>query len=225
METSDNHLSGQSTDPESAMPNGTDGLQKAAPHQQINQPVPHEDPAFSERMLLINALGRVAEGDRAAFHDVYRRTSAKLLGVCLRISGDRDEAEDVLQEVYVSVWQKAKQYDPARSSPVTWLATMARNRAIDRFRASGRRILTPIEAIAEPADDSADALEQLLDAEDEHDITTCIESLQKFDAVLVRTAFFERATYAELAERAGMPLGTVKSRIRRALFKLRACLT
>lgn len=225
MATSDDHLFKHSTDRENAVSNGGDGLPGAVTQQLSRQPHLQENPAFSERMILVNALGRVADGDRAAFHELYRRTSAKLLAVCLRISGDRAEAEDVLQEIYVTVWQKAVQYDPARSSPVTWLATMARNRAIDRFRAGGRRVTTPIEAIAEPADETADALEQLLDAEGQHDITTCIESLPKFDAVLVRTAFFERATYAELAERADMPLGTVKSRIRRALLKLRACLT
>ena len=179
----------------------------------------------SERNQLAAALHRVAKGDRSAFHEVYRRTCAKLMGVCLRISSDREEAEDVLQEVYVSVWQKAAQFDSARSSPITWLATMARNRAIDRLRAGGRRITTPLEGIVEPADETPDALDRLLDAEGEHDMATCIEELSNGDAVLVRTAFFEQATYAELAARSGLPLGTVKSRIRRALIKLRGCLS
>ena len=179
----------------------------------------------SERNQLAAALHRVAKGDRPAFQEVYRRTCAKLMGVCLRISSDREEAEDVLQEVYVTVWQKAAQFDSARSSPITWLATMARNRAIDRLRAGGRRITTPLEGIADPADETPDALDRLLEAEGEHGMATCIEELPKGDAVLVRTAFFEQATYAELATRSGLPLGTVKSRIRRALIKLRGCLS
>lgn len=179
----------------------------------------------SERNQLAVALGRVANGDRTAFHEVYRRTCAKLMGVCLRISTDREEAEDVLQEVYVTVWQKAAQFDSARSSPITWLATMARNRAIDRLRAGGRRITTPLDGIAEPADETPDALERLLEAEGEHGVAICIEELSKGDAMLVRTAFFEQATYGELATRSGLPLGTVKSRIRRALIKLRGCLS
>ena len=179
----------------------------------------------SERNQLAAALHRVADGDRPAFREVYRRTRAKLMGICLRISSDREEAEDVLQEVYVSVWQKAAQFDSARSSPITWLATMARNRAIDRLRAGGRRISTPIEAIDEPADESPGALDRLLETEGEHDMAACIEELSRGDAVLVRTAFFEQATYAELATRSGLPLGTVKSRIRRALIKLRGCLS
>lgn len=179
----------------------------------------------SERSLLTAALHRVAKGDRPAFHEVYRRTCAKLLGVCLRISTDREEAEEVLQEVYVTVWQKAAQFDAARASPITWLATMARNRAIDRLRAGGRRITAPVDAIEEVADESPSALDRMLEAEGEHSIATCIEELSKGDAVLIRTAFFEQATYAELAARADLPLGTVKSRIRRALIKLRGCLS
>ena len=179
----------------------------------------------SERNQLAAALHRVAKGDRPAFQEVYRRTCAKLMGVCLRISSDREEAEDVLQEVYVTVWQKAAQFDSARSSPITWLATMARNRAIDRLRAGGRRITTPLDGIADPADETPDALDRLLAAEGEHGMATCIEELPKGDAVLVRTAFFEQATYGELATRSGLPLGTVKSRIRRALIKLRGCLS
>ena len=177
-----------------------------------------------ERSRLAAALQRVANGDRKAFHEVYRRTSAKLFGVCLRIFAEREEAEDVLQEVYVSVWHKAGQFDPARASPITWLVTMARNRAIDRLRARGRRITTPIEAIEEPADDSASALDCLIEAEGEHRIEYCLGTLPAGDATLIRTAFFEGATYAELAERSRQPLGTIKSRIRRAFLKLRECL-
>ena len=97
------------------------------------------------------ALGRVALRDAVALEDVYRATSSKLFGVCLRILHDREEAEDVLQEVYLSVWAKAGQYDPARVSPITWLAAIARNRAIDRVRARPRPS-SPLEAAADAAD-------------------------------------------------------------------------
>ena len=90
-----------------------------------------------ERAALVAALRRVAEGDRTALQDVYRRTSAKLFGVCLRIFDSREEAEDVLQDVFIMIWQKANQFDPSRASPITWLVTMTRNRAIDRLRAGG----------------------------------------------------------------------------------------
>ncbi len=186
----------------------------------MNVPTSNDD-----RAKLIAALDGVAGGDRAAFHEVYRRTSAKLLGVCLRIFTDRSEAEDVLQDVYVTIWQKAGQFDPARASPITWLVTLTRNRAIDRLRSGGRRITTPIETIDEPADESASALDSLLEIEQSHRIGECLEELARDDAALIRTAFYQGATYNELAERAAVPLGTVKSRIRRALIRLRECLS
>jgi len=178
-----------------------------------------------ERAALIQALQRVATGDRAALEDVYRRTSAKLFGICLRIFPVREEAEDVLQDVYLLIWQKANQYDPKRASPITWLATIARNSAIDRLRARGKRIMTPIENIAEPIDERADALTCLIEGESEQRIFDCLNRLDNGDQVLIRSAFFEGSTYADLADRAATPLGTVKSRIRRALLKLRECLS
>src|SRR2546430_8311477 len=83
---------------------------------------------------LAAALVRVAGGDRAALRLVYQETSAKLFGVCLRILKDRSEAEDVLQDVYVTVWRKAASFDPGRASPITWMVAIARNRSIDRLR-------------------------------------------------------------------------------------------
>ena len=166
----------------------------------------------------------MAEGDRAALQDVYRRTSAKLYGIALRIFPDGDEAEDVLQEVYISVWRKAGSFDAARASPITWLVAMTRNRAIDRLRAKGKRVMAPIELAAEIADERPDAEECLIAHEANARILACIETLAKDDATLIRTAFFEGSTYADIAARASMPLGTIKSRIRRALMKLKVCL-
>ena len=92
----------------------------------------------TNRSLIAAALARIPGGDQAALQTVYRLTSAKLFGVALRILGERSEAEDVLQEVYVTVWRKAADFDAARASPMTWLIAIARNRAIDRLRASGK---------------------------------------------------------------------------------------
>ena len=93
--------------------------------------------ADATRSQLAAALVRVAGGDRAALRIVYQDTSAKLFGVCLRILKDRSEAEDVLQDVYLTVWRKAATFDPGRASPITWMVAIARNRAIDRLRARG----------------------------------------------------------------------------------------
>ena len=166
----------------------------------------------------------MAGGDRSALYDVYRRTSSKLYGVALRIFPEGGEAEDVLQDVYLAIWQKAGSFDPARSSPITWLVAMTRNRAIDRLRARGKRVMAPIEIAGDIADDTPDAETCLIEGESNARVLACIETLAKDDATLIRTAFFEGSTYADLAERARAPLGTIKSRIRRALMKLRTCL-
>ncbi len=102
-------------------------------------------------------LARAADGDRQAFGIFYHRTSAKLFGIILRILIERTEAEDVVQEVYVTIWRKAAEFDPARASPVTWTATIARNRAIDRLRARGSRPSAPLEEAAEVRDTSPSA--------------------------------------------------------------------
>ena len=170
------------------------------------------------------ALARVADGDRAALQEVYRRTSAKLYGVCLRIFPEPEDAQDVLQDAYINVWQRAGSFDPARASPITWLVTLTRNRAIDRLRSRGKRITTPIEDAHDIADDRPDAEACLIAADGDARIHGCVEALAKGDASLIRTAFFDGATYADIAARASTPLGTIKSRMRRALMKLRDCL-
>jgi len=177
-----------------------------------------------KRARLAHALALTAGGDADALREVYDLTSAKLFGVCLRILNDRQEAEDVLQEVYVTVWRRAASFDPARGSPVTWLATLARNRAIDRLRSRGRGTSEPVEAAAHVPDPGPGALAMLEASEDRAQLIDCIGELEKRSADAIRQAFFGGYTYAQLAKRAGVPLGTMKSWVRRALMKLRECL-
>lgn len=176
------------------------------------------------RAVLVAALGRVAMGDRAAFEELYRRTSAKLLGVCLRILPGQTEAEEALQDTYLSVWRRAGTFDAAQGSAMTWLMTIARNRAVDRLRGTAKRVSAPIEAADDVPDPAPDATLLIERDQDARRLDLCLGTLAAGDARFVRTAFMEGATYPELAERAGLPLGTVKSRIRRALLKLRECL-
>jgi RNA polymerase sigma factor (sigma-70 family) len=177
------------------------------------------------RSQLAAALGRVAAGDRTALRLVYQDTSAKLFGVCLRILNDRSEAEDVLQDVYVTVWQKAAAFDPARASPITWLAAIARNRAIDRRRSGAwRRRSEPIEAAHSVSDSAQSAGERLELTDEQRRLAHCLDQLEAQHAAAIRAAFFDGDTYEELAQRMNVPLGTMKSWIRRGLLKLRACL-
>jgi RNA polymerase sigma factor (sigma-70 family) len=181
--------------------------------------------AEAPRSQLAAALARVAAGDRAALRLVYQDTSAKLFGVCLRILNDRSEAEDVLQDVYVTVWRKAAAFDPGRASPITWLVAIARNRAIDRLRSSAMsRRMEPIESADAVSDPAPAALERVELAQQHQRLAGCLEELEARQAAAIRTAFLDGATYEELAARMSVPLGTMKSWIRRGLLKLRACL-
>jgi RNA polymerase sigma factor (sigma-70 family) len=179
----------------------------------------------ANRSLIVAALARIPGGDRAALQTVYRLTSAKLFGVCLRILGERSTAEDVLQEVYVTVWRKAADFDVARASPMTWLIAIARNRAIDRRRAErASRHLEPIDAADNVADSSPIADHALESAETHMRLHGCLDRLASNERTALRGAFFDGNTYDDLAARMSVPLGTMKSWIRRAMIKLKACL-
>ena len=179
----------------------------------------------ANRSLIVSALARIAAGDRAALQTVYRLTSSKLFGVALRILGERGEAEDVLQEIYLNVWQKASVFDPARASPMTWLIAIARNRAIDRLRAAGRsRRMEAIETATEIVDPAPAADRALEEGETNARLHVCLDGLAERERTALRAAFFDGNTYEELAARMRVPLGTMKSTIRRAMIKLKACL-
>lgn len=170
---------------------------------------------------LVALLARVADGDAAAFQAFYDRTSAKLFGVILRILVERQESEDVLQEVYVSVWRKAATFDPAKASPITWVATIARNRAIDRVRARPPRALVPVEQAFELADDSPAQDAGLISRQDAQRLTAALATLEPRHAAAIRACYFEGVTYDELATREQVPVGTLKSWVRRGLIRLR----
>ena len=181
--------------------------------------------ADAARRQLAAALVRVAGGDRAALRVVYQDTSAKLFGVCLRILKDRGEAEDVLQEVFVTVWRRAASFDPGRASPITWMVAIARNRAIDRLRASAvSRRMEPIESADAVSDPAPAAVERVELAQQHQRLSRCLEELEARQASAIREAFLDGTTYEELATRMSVPLGTMKSWIRRGLLKLRTCL-
>lgn len=178
-----------------------------------------------DRRGLEDLLGEIAGGDGAAFERLYRATSAKLFGICLRLLRERSDAEDVLQEVYAVIWRKAGQYDAAIASPISWLAMIAHNKAVDRLRAdTGTRNALPIEFAEDVSDGGLTAHAAVERASDAQRLDGCLGELDARRRTLIRTAFFEGVTYEELAQRSGTPLGTVKSWIRRGLQQLRSCL-
>lgn len=164
----------------------------------------------------------VAAGDRSAFEEVYRRTAPKLFAVCLRIIPRREEAEEALQDAYFTIWRRAARFDPARGAAMAWLVVLTRNAAIDRLRTHAHGGPTmPASHAPDRADPAPLAFDTLSADEDARRLNAGLDGLDAMDAGFLREAFLGGATYADLARDADLPLGTVKSRIRRALLRLR----
>jgi RNA polymerase sigma-70 factor (ECF subfamily) len=173
-------------------------------------------------------LQRIVARDTAALADLYDRHNRLLFGLILRIVRDRTEAEDILQQVFVRVWTRAELYDQRLGSPIAWLVRLARNCAIDRLRARKVR-----DTAAGPSLDESEADPALsgagihtpeslvLDAERRGTVTDALSRLPVEQRRLIEAAFFEGCTHSELATRFGLPLGTVKTRIRAGLIAMR----
>ncbi len=190
-----------------------------------------------ERALeLGELLSRTALGDRSAFSALYQRSSAHLLGVILRIQRNRELAEDILQEVYVNVWRSAGTFDAQRAQPMTWLSSVARNRAIDSLR---RRQTEPeLVSTHRTGDDDDDEHDMLQDhpsdAPTPHELLSqasealavnhCMGGLSGEQQQSIALAFYQGLSHAEVADHLRQPLGTVKSWVRRGLQSLRDCL-
>lgn len=194
------------------------------------------DPSdWSERSRELGVLlGRSGLGDRSAFAQLYERTSGHLFAVVLRIQRDRALAEDLLQDIYVSIWKAAAGFDAAQSQPLTWLTSIARNRAIDSLRrAQAQPHLVSAtreedddrpEATETAADESPGPVDLLSRASEARQLALCMEGLSAQQRQSVALAFFDGLSHAEVAEHLCQPLGTVKSWVRRALNTLKTCL-
>ena len=193
-------------------------------------------PAWSERSTaLAQLLSRVAIGDRQAFEALYGATHAHLFGVILRINSNSAQAEDVLQEVFINVWRAAQGFEAARSQPMTWLTSIARNRAIDSLRRRKTEVATTSTRVARDGDDDDDLLnalpsqdagplELLQQAAAARAVTRCVDQLKPEQQQCVALAYYQGLSHAEVAQQLQQPLGTVKSWVRRALLTLKECL-
>ncbi len=178
----------------------------------------------AERDELNQLLLQAGRNDQKAFAELYKRTSSKLFGVCVRMLRDRGEAEEVLQETYTTVWRRAATFDAAKASAITWLVTLSRNKAIDRLRQRREELLDDPLKLDEVVDEQPTPAADAETSQDHRRLQHCLDELEPQQQSSVREAFFTGATYNELATRCKVPLGTMKSWIRRSLMQLRTCL-
>ena len=170
-------------------------------------------------------LAASALHDRQAFSQLYEMTSAKLYGVILRILNRSEWAEDCLQEAYVKVWNKAGTYRPQLASPMTWMATIARNQALDLLRRRHREVReSDVNSFPEEVDKDLLPQDKLQVTDDGRKLNLCLEQLKSQQRQIIALAYFKGLTHEELAARTDTPLGTVKTWIRRGLEQLKRCL-
>jgi RNA polymerase sigma-70 factor (ECF subfamily) len=173
---------------------------------------------------IANLLDRVANKDRAAFSALYQATSAKLYGVILRILRRRDLADEILQEVYVKIWDKAGDFDPRVASPVTWLAAIARNRALDEARRKRPSSIEDHPELLDVASGEESALSKVMRVEDGRRLADCLTQLEPQRRDMVVLAYCEGLSRDELAAMYGQPVNTIKTWLRRSLAALKGCL-
>ena len=186
-------------------------------------------PPSARSAEVASLLARTALADQAAFAELYRRTSPHLYAIAIRILREPAAAEEVLQEAYVSVWHHAGDYAAERSQPQTWLASIVRNRCLDRLR---RRELDTVSLTRDDDDetdmdvpaDTASPVDLLIAGAEAASVRDCVQSLEGGQKQAIALAFFQGLSHAELAQALREPLGTVKSWVRRGLARLKQCL-
>lgn len=191
---------------------------------------------WSERSRdLAKLLASAGLGDNRAFATLYDKTGGHLLAVILRINQDRAQAEDILQEVFVNIWRAASSFDAAQSQPLTWMTSVARNKAIDSLRRRQSQPKVQTAPVMPDDEDGADWVDHLPDdapgpldllarASDAQSLTHCMHNLSAQQRQSVALAFYDGLSHAEVAEQLHQPLGTVKSWVRRGLASLKDCL-
>jgi RNA polymerase sigma-70 factor, ECF subfamily len=187
--------------------------------------IPAANEVVGKRPSDLEVVRRLADGDRTALADLYDRHSGVVYSLAYRIVGSAD-AEDVVQDVFAQAWRQAARYDPDRASAAAWLLNMTRTRAIDRLRANRTRQRLSIDdgALGQSAQAEADQEQGAIHAERASRVRAALGMLAAAQRQALELAYYAGLTHNEIAERLGEPLGTIKTRIRSALLKLRAAL-
>jgi RNA polymerase sigma-70 factor (ECF subfamily) len=167
---------------------------------------------------------KVSAQDRAAFRLLYTQTSSKLMGVLLRILGQRAEAEDALQEVYTRVWLRAGKFDADKGRGMTWLIAISRNLAIDRLRMKPDATASDDDAVNAVADTTPRAETRLIALGEVKRMTDCFATLEPDRAQALRGAYLSGLSYIDLAKQHSVPLNTMRTWLRRSLVKLKECM-
>lgn len=173
----------------------------------------------------VELLEAVARKDETAIAELYDRYRVILFGLLIRILTSREEAEDVLQEVFLQVWRRAGDFDEKRGRPFTWLVTLARSRGIDRLRSLAAKERVALAGAREPSEQVSDAVADAFASEQRTLVTTALAQLPEEQKRPLTLAYFEGLTQSEIAAKLGAPLGTVKTRMRTGLMKLREVLS
>ncbi|HEX7332928.1 MAG TPA: sigma-70 family RNA polymerase sigma factor [Pyrinomonadaceae bacterium] len=169
-------------------------------------------------------LTAIAAGDEVALAELYDRYRAILFGLLMRILNNREEAEDVLQEVFLQVWRKAADFDETRGRPFTWLVTLARSRGIDRLRSLASRERVAEAGAREPSEEISDAAADAFKSEQRGLVSDALAQLPDEQKRPIMLAYFDGLTQSEIATSLGAPLGTVKTRMRTGMIRLRELL-
>lgn len=168
-------------------------------------------------------ITQTAKGDQAAFGLLYDKTSPRIYGLILRVLGDRGSAEEVTLDVFTQVWRDAGRYDAVRGSPSSWLLTLARSRAIDRLRAgmAERKRRAPLETAEALPHEGEDPEQSSVGYERQRLVRDALAELASDQRDAITLAYFSGLSQSEIAAKLGLPLGTVKTRIRLGMIKLR----
>lgn len=167
-------------------------------------------------------MRRIADRDPKALRELYDRHAGLVYAIALKMLRSRDEADDLVTELFWELWNKASRYDPVRAAPVTYIVTLARSRCIDRLRRSGRHKSASLDASAQQKEsDEPTPLEEALSDENRELVRDALSRLDDNQRTALESAYYEGLTHSEIAEKLGKPLGTVKTYIRQGLIRLR----
>ncbi len=169
-------------------------------------------------------MRRVADGDQAAVGLLYDRYAALVLALARRILRDAQAAEDLLEDIFVELWSRADRYDPSRGAPATYIATLTRSRAIDRLRASRRGHAASLADTPEPRGPAQPPERSLVEQDRQAQVSKALAELSVDQRQAIELAFYDDLSHADIAQRLGKPLGTIKTWIRQGLIRLRDCL-